>query len=152
MLISSTGARFSNELQRLCCMKWYQPYSPGNGCRVRCLVSICPNIFMSSFVFSCDQAALRTAISVRLSVCLSVRPSVRPSVCDTFLTMFMSSYHHGIFRSSYQWQKWCPCKRSRSEVKGQGHRGHDPIWPFPDRNSSLNSYMVMKWCTKLDVA
>ena len=30
------------------------------------------------------------------------------------------------------------------EVKGQGHRGHDPIWPFPDRNSSLNSHMVMK--------
>ena len=64
------------------------------------------------------------------SVCLSVRPSVclsvRPSVCHTFLTMFPSSYHHEIFRSYYQWQKWRPCKRSRSEVKGQGHRGHNP--------------------------
>ena len=60
------------------------------------------------------------------SVCPSVRLSVCLSVCHTFLTMFPSSYHHEIFRSYYQWQKWRPCKRSRSEVKGQGHRGHDP--------------------------
>ena len=139
--------------------------------------------------------------SVRPSVCLSVRPSV----CHTFLTMFPSSYHHEIFRSYYQWQKWRPCKRSRSEVKGQGHRGHDPNfrfrtvtpvwihiwwwndtyslmllrrgallffkvirqisgshgakiaefdpdWAFPDCNSSLNSPMAMKCCTKLEVA
>ena len=139
------------------------------------------------------------------SVCLSVRPSVRPSVCHTFLTMFPSSYHHEIFRSYYQWQKWRPCKMSRSEVKGQGHRGHDPNfrfrtvtpvwihiwwwndtyslmllrrgallffkvirqisrshgakiaefdpdWAFPDCNSSLNSPMAMKCCTKLEVA
>ena len=29
--------------------------------------------------------------------------------------MFVSSYHHEIFRSYYHWQKWCPCKRSRSQ-------------------------------------
>ena len=56
------------------------------------------------------------------SVCLSVRPSV----CHTFFTMFPSSYHHEIFRSYYHGQKWCPYKRSRSEVKGQGHRGKHP--------------------------
>ena len=67
-------------------------------------------------------------------------------------TMFPSSYHHKIFRSHYQWQKWCPCKRSRSEVKGQGHRGQNPIYPFPDCNSSWNSHMAMKSCLKLDVA
>ena len=60
-------------------------------------------------IFSCDQAA----IWLVQSVCLSVRPSV----CHTFFTMFPSSYHHEIFRSYYQWQKWRPCKRSRSEVK-----------------------------------
>ena len=96
-------------------------------------------------IFSCDQAALWMVQSVRPSVCLSVRPSVRLSVCHTFLTMFPSSYHHEIFRSYYQWQKWRPCKRSRSEVKGQGHRGHNPTLPFPDCNSSLNSRMMMKW-------
>ena len=51
------------------------------------------------------------------SVRLSVRPSVRLSVRHTFLTMFPSSYHHEIFRSYYQWQKWRPCKRLRSKVK-----------------------------------
>ena len=58
-------------------------------------------------------------------------PSVCPYVClpvrHTFLTMFPSLYHHEIFRSYYQWQMWCPCQRSRSEVKGQGHRGQNPI-------------------------
>ena len=73
-------------------------------------------------IFSCDQAALWMVFSVR------------PSVCHTFLTMFPSSYHHEIFRSYYQWQKWRPCKRSRSEVKGQGHtqlrgfRTVTPVW------------------------
>ena len=62
-------------------------------------------------IFSYDQATLRTP----LSVCLS-----------HFFTMFLSSYHHEIFRSYYQWQKWCPCKRSRSLVKCQGHRCHNP--------------------------
>ena len=51
---------------------------------------------------------------------------VRPSVRHTFFTMFPSSYHHEIFRSYYHGQKGCPCKRSRSEVKGQGHRGQHP--------------------------
>ena len=80
------------------------------------------------------------------SVRLSVRLSVCPSVCHTFLTMFPSFYHHEIFRSYYEWQKWRPCKRSRSEVKGQGHRGHNPTSPFPDCNSSLNSHMMIRWC------
>ena len=59
--------------------------------------------------------------------------------------MFLSSYHHEIFRSYYQWQKWCPCKRSRSEVDGQGHRGQNPIKQLPDCNSCLNSHMMIKW-------
>ena len=52
--------------------------------------------------------------------------SVGLSVCDAFFIMFPSSYHHEILGSYYQLQKWCPCKRSRSEVKGQGHRGQNP--------------------------
>ena len=71
------------------------------------------NTSLPTLIFSCDQAALWMVQSVRLSVCLSVRLSV----CHTFLTMFPSSDHHEIFRSYYQWQKWRPCKRPRSEVK-----------------------------------
>ena len=81
--------------------------------------------------FSCDQAALWMVQSVRPSV----RLSVCPSVCHIFLTMFPSSYHHEIFRSYHQWQKWRPCKRSRSKVKvtevtTQLHRFRTvtPVW------------------------
>ena len=46
---------------------------------------------------------------------------------------------------------------SRSSVKFQGHTAlkvveFDPYWAFPDCNSSLNSPMVMKCCTKLETA
>ena len=46
---------------------------------------------------------------------------------------------------------------SRSSVKFQGHTAlkiiaFDPDWAFPDYNSSLNSPMATKWCTKLEVA
>ena len=43
---------------------------------------------------------------------------------------------------------------SRSSVKFQGHTAtkiidFDPNWAFADCNSSLNSVMAIKWCTKL---
>ena len=46
---------------------------------------------------------------------------------------------------------------SRSSVKFQGHTAlkiieFDPKWAFPDCNSSLNSPMAMKCCTKLEKA
>ena len=46
---------------------------------------------------------------------------------------------------------------SRSYVKFQGHTAlkivkFDPNWAFPDCNSSLNSPMSMKCCTKLETA
>ena len=46
---------------------------------------------------------------------------------------------------------------SRSYVKFQGHTALkivelDPNWEFPDCNSSLNSLMAMKCCTKLETA
>ena len=57
---------------------------------------------------------------------------------------------------------WCyleevPYCFSRSYVKFQGHTAHkivdfDPNWAFPDCNSSLNSPMAMKWCTKHEAA
>ena len=48
-----------------------------------------------------------------------------------------------------------PCWRS--SVKFQGHAAlksveFDPHWVFPDSNSSLNSPMATKCCTKLEVA
>ena len=62
---------------------------------------------MSKFVdiFICEQAALWTPLSVGC-----VRSSLR-------YTRFLSSCHHEIFRSNCHCQKWCPCKRSRWEVR-----------------------------------
>ena len=56
---------------------------------------------------------------------------------------------------------WCCLEEvpycSRSSVKFQGHTAlkiveFDLDWAFPDCNSSLNSPMATKWCTKLEVA
>ena len=57
---------------------------------------------------------------------------------------------------------WCcleevPYCFSRSSVKFQGHTAlkiveFDPDWAFPDCNSSLNSPMAKKWCTKLEIS
>ena len=56
---------------------------------------------------------------------------------------------------------WCleevPYCFSRSSVKFQGHAAlksieFDPDCPLPDSNSSLNSPMATKWCTKLEIA
>ena len=46
---------------------------------------------------------------------------------------------------------------SRSSVKFPGHTAlkiieFDSDWAFPDCNSSLNSPMITKWCTKLELA
>ena len=40
-----------------------------------------------------------------------------------------SLYHHEIFRSNYQWQKWYPCKRSKVKVTDTGSgNGMLPVW------------------------
>ena len=51
--------------------------------------------------------------------------------------------------------KRCYIIFSRSSVKFQGHTGQkscDLNLAMPDRNFSLNSQMVMQWCTKLELA
>ena len=60
--------------------------------------------------------------------------------------MFLSSYHHEIFRSHNHWQ---------SDVHAQGHRGQNKFCTNLGISAlypSLNSQMAMKWCTKLAVA
>ena len=78
--------------------------------------------------FSKMSVCLPVCLSVCLSVCLPVCLSACLSVARIFI-MFPSPYHHEIFSFYYHWQKWCPCKRSRSEVKCQGHRGLDKFLP-----------------------
>ena len=68
-----------------------------------------PRIFIKE-VFSCDQAALRMAISVSLSVCLSVFPSVTPfSQCSSHRIIMKFS---GVITND----------KSDVHAKGQGQR------------------------------
>ena len=66
-------------------------------------------------IFSCNQAALWMVQSVHPSV----RPSIHLSNLFHYVPIIVSSW------SFQQWQKWDLCKRS--EVKGQGHRGQNPL-------------------------
>ena len=125
-------------------------------------LSVCP-----SRLFSCDQAAIWLVLSVRPSVCLSVTPF---SPCSHHriimkfsgvITMVRSDVHakgQGHTRhtagSSIEEVPYC---FSRSCVKFQGHTAlkiveFDPDWAFPDCNSSFDTQMATKWCTKLEVA
>ena len=73
--------------------------------------------------------------------CWSLRPSVH-SVHSSVTPFSQFSYHHVIIKFSgvITLIKWCPCKRSRSEVKDEGHRCQNK---FPDDNCCLNSEMVL---------
>ena len=63
------------------------------------------------------------------------------------LSVFSS--HTPLIRSNWHWQRQCQCKRSRSQVKvTEVKTNFAPIWTCPCRNSSLNSHMATKWCTK----
>ena len=91
-------------------------------------------------VFSCDQAAL------------SIVQSLHPSVRHTFF------HYVPIIVSSWNFQELLPLTEviSMQEVKVRGQRSRvqrsKPNLAVPDRNSSLNSHMAMKWYTKLEVA
>ena len=110
--------------------------------------SLCWHLLLAGGGQSRGDPAERKGLLYRLGTLLPVL--IRPSVCDAFFTMFLSSYHHEFVRSYYHWQKWCPCKRSRSKVKVTEVKTH--LILFLDCNSSLNSHLIMKWCKKLDVA
>ena len=83
----------------------------------------------------------------------SINGSVRPPVCLSHLFCYVP-----IIVLSWNFQDLLPLTEAMSmqhtKVKGQGHRGLNKFCPnlaFPDHNSSLNSQMATKWCTKLEL-
>ena len=63
---------------------------------------------------------------------------------------------YGMMHEAWSSIENVPCCFSKSSVKFQGHTGQkitifDPNLEFPDCNSSLNSPMALKWCTKLNI-
>ena len=74
-------------------------------------------------IFSCDQAALRTALSVRPSVRLSVRPSVCLSHLFDHVPIIVSSWN---FQELLPWPK----VMSMQKVKVRGQRSKSQrSWP-----------------------
>ena len=97
------------------------------------IVFYCDNL-LCVYIFSCDQAALW---NVCLSVCLSHLFDNVPDI--------VSSWN---FHSDYHLQEWGRCTNSRSEIKGEGERGHGrfqtitPLWNHEWlRNLELAYYM-----------
>ena len=80
------------------------------------------------------------------------------TLIERFRTVTQVWLHRWIWNDA---KSWCSIEEvsycfPRSSIKFQGHTGQnianfDPNWAFPDNNSSLNSPMDLKWCTKLDV-
>ena len=80
------------------------------------------------------------------------------SICPSFTPISQCSSHKIIMTLS----KLITIDRSDVGAKGQGQRSKNkitegktnfsPNWTFLDRNTSLNSQLAMKWCTKLRVA
>ena len=71
------------------------------------------------------------------------------------LLQFEFTYGNEIMHTAGSSIEEVPYCFSRSSVKFQGHTAlkiveFDPDWVFPDCNSSFNTQMAKKWCTKLE--
>ena len=103
---------------------------------------ICHHVGLLQFI-SCDQAALRTLLSVHTYVHLSV--------CDTFS---QCSCHRIIMQFSGVITIGVMCMQKGQAQRSRSQRSKQILSQFrayPDGNSSLNSHMATKWCTKLAV-
>ena len=73
-------------------------------------------------------------------------PSICLSVCPShffhYVFIIISSWH---FMSHYNCLMWCPCKRSRSEIKGQSHRGQKQILPQFGGFCNVTPVWIHKW-------
>ena len=102
--------------------------------------------FMRAYIFSCDQAALKTPLSFCMSVCLCVRPSV----CHTFFAMFLSSYEIKVkvtevitqlsrFRTEFTYDNemmhkaWCCLWEVRCPTVFQGHPSNFKVTRLKNR-------------------
>ena len=90
--------------------------------------------------------------------CKRSRSKVKVTEVTTQLNRFRTvTYDDEIMHMAWWYLGEVPYCFWRSSVKFQGHTTlksveFDPEWAFPDCNSTLNSPMATKWCTKLEVA
>ena len=146
--------------------KWYFP-----SVRLSVRLSVCPSvclshlfhhvpIIVSSWNFQellpWSKVMSMQKVKVRGQRSRSLRSTPNLAVSGLYL-QFEFTYDNDMMHIAL----WClgevPYCFWRSSIKFQGHTAlksveFDPDWAFPDSNSSLNSPIAMKCCTKLEVA
>ena len=116
-----------------------------------------PIIMKFSGVITSDKKVTSMQkVKVRGQRSRSQRSTPNLAVSGLYL-QFEFTYGNEIMHTAESSIEEVPYCFSRSSVKFQGHTAlkfakFDPDWAFPDCNSSLNSTMATKWCTKLEVA
>ena len=138
--------------------KWYFP-------------SVCPSVCLSVCLsvtpFSpCSHHSIIMKFSEVITMVKSdvhakgQRSKVKVTEVNTQLwgvdLQFEFTYGNEIMHTAESSIEEVPYCFSRSSVKFQGHTAlkiveYDPDWAFPDCNSSLNTQMATKWCTKLEI-
>ena len=117
-------------------------------------------IIVSSWIFQellpMTEVTSMQKVKVRGQRPRSQRSTPNLAVSGPWLQFEFTYDDEMMHRASCCWGE-VPYCFSRSSVKFQGHTAlkiveFDPNWAFPDCNSSLNSPMATKWCTKLQVA
>ena len=128
-------------------------------CLSVCL-SVCPSVCPSIFDYDFQELSPRTRVTSMQKI--KQRSKVKVTEVTTQLSRFRTVTPVFTYDDEMMHIAWCcleevPYCFWRSSVKFQGHTAlkiveFDPDWAFPDCNSSLNSPMATKWCTKLEVA
>ena len=101
---------------------------------------------------------VRTMQKVKVSGQRSRSQRSQPNLTVSGLYLqFEFTYDDEMMHIAWGFLEKVPYCFSGSSVKFQDHAAlkiveFDPNWPFPDSNSSLNTPMATKWCTKLEVA
>ena len=131
---------------------------------LRTVISVCLSVPLSVTPFS--QCSSHCIIMKFSGVITNDRSDVhakgqgqRSKVKVTGVMTPFSHFREFTYGDEMMHKAWCwlgevPYCFSRSSVKCQGHTAKkimdfDSNWTFPDCNSSLNSPMSTKWCTKL---
>ena len=145
-------------------LRWYLLPSAHSGRRVLCMLrpsarrfvhpvrvtTLQPTLFHGSCSYLAQPLTLVWAWTllimgfIFLAVTKKLHEWFRPSIYPSVTPFSLCSHHRVIMNFSR-----VVTNDKRSEVKGQGHSGQNPSLSFPDRKSSLNKHMMMKWCTQL---
>ena len=135
--------------------------------RLSVCLSVCPSVchtFLTMLPSSYHHEIFRSNYhSQKWCPCKRSRSKVKVTEVNTQLSRFRTLtpvwIHIGRWNHAHSWWQhrrgallFFKVIRQISTSHGSKNRRIDPDWAFPDCNSSLNSPMATKWCTKLEVA